>query len=97
MTVPIPPEALARLREQTARRRLAEKATRLRAAALACSRRGPATGETFECKACGQGTRRVPLYACDLHGACSLRDVREATACCRVCPDRDGLTARGGG
>jgi hypothetical protein len=88
MTTRIGPEDLARLREQTARRRVQEKAGRMRAASLACVHRGAPTGETFGCKACGSRERREEIYACSLYGKCSVRTAYGQLACCKACPDR---------
>src|SRR4051794_4345291 len=52
-----------------------------------CMHRGAATGETRVCQSCA-GRVEVKLFACALHGACSLIRAVDDAACCVRCPDR---------
>jgi hypothetical protein len=54
-----------------------------------CRHRGEATGETGGCRSCG-GVRQVPLYACAVHGTCSLWEPTDRTEhYCGRCPERE--------
>lgn len=55
---------------------------------LACVHRGPATGASHPCAACGGRKVPEPEYACALHGVCTAGRLVAGVACCRVCPDR---------
>jgi predicted GH43/DUF377 family glycosyl hydrolase len=57
-----------------------------------CAYRGAATGETRECKACGNKTQQVPLFSCAAHGRCTERVLLPQVPCCRICPDYDPTT-----
>ena len=50
-----------------------------------CRERGDQLGEEI-CESC-RGKVRIKVFACDVHGACSLSAKLSAIACCVTCPD----------
>lgn len=54
-----------------------------------CPHRGAATGELSPCaEGCGRGAK-LKLFACALHGKCSIAKATEAgSPVCSRCPDR---------
>lgn len=55
-----------------------------------CVYRGVQTGER-ECKLCGRHGQPEPVYACQIHGSCTVRKYRNGSqpeAVCLVCPER---------
>lgn len=55
---------------------------------LVCIHRGEWTGETRECAGC-QGAVQIKLFACAVHGACSMKTKLEDVACCVGCAERE--------
>ena len=51
-----------------------------------CLHRGPATGSLVDCPTCA-GKVSLKLFACSLHGRCTLEKSVPEFACCRDCPD----------
>jgi predicted GH43/DUF377 family glycosyl hydrolase len=52
-----------------------------------CAHRGGPTGQTAPCRTCG-GRVELKLYACAVHGTCTLGRKVEGHGCCQGCPDR---------
>lgn len=55
----------------------------------ACIHRGEASG-TRECATC-QGSVKIKLFACALHGVCTLGKRIDMLACCAQCGDYEAL------
>lgn len=51
-----------------------------------CHRRGEATGELVQCQTC-IGRVSLKLFACEIHGSCTVRKPVEGHACCQTCHD----------
>jgi hypothetical protein len=56
-------------------------------AEAACPLRGEPTGETVTCRTCA-GRVELKLFACSVHGTCTVGKKAEGVACCEGCPDR---------
>lgn len=55
---------------------------------VACRHLGAATGATVACPSC-RGTVALKLFACAIHGACTVARAVAGVACCASCPDRE--------
>lgn len=53
----------------------------------ACAHRGGPTGETVLCPSCA-GSVRLKMFACAVHGTCTVSRRAVGVACCVECPDR---------
>jgi len=51
-----------------------------------CKHLGDAVGTTVDCAGC-TGTVKLKLYACAIHGECTLGKKLDGIACCAQCPD----------
>lgn len=56
-----------------------------------CHHRGPAVS-TRPCDSC-RGHVQIKIYACDLHGQCTIATPLDGAACCDACPDYGRRTA----
>lgn len=52
----------------------------------ACLHRGKATGRVQTCETC-QGNVRVKVFACELHGECTISRQVDSLPVCHTCPD----------
>lgn len=76
---------LARLAAEAEAQRCGQSTTRDRA----CVHLGPLTGRTRDCTSC-KGRVREKLYACAVHGECSLKDCRRCKDYHATPPDEPG-------
>jgi hypothetical protein len=58
-----------------------------RATSLECRHRGEPTGELLDCPSCPAGKVRLRVFACAVHGRCTL-EKPGGVQCCASCPDR---------
>jgi predicted GH43/DUF377 family glycosyl hydrolase len=52
-----------------------------------CPHFGKPTGETRACKTCS-GKVELKLFACAVHGSCTVKKKTDGVACCEGCPDK---------